>query len=258
MNVVIIEDEKLTAKLLADLLLKYDNDIQILAELPSVEESVAWLSTNTQHLDLIFMDIHLEDGDSFQIFQKMDLKTPIIFTTAFDEYMIKAFKVNSIAYLLKPVNLEDLTAAIEKFKSLKAVLSPDENAAQSLDKLLASLGKSSHSEFKDRFMVTVGTKIRTVKTSEIAFFFLEDRAVMLSTFEGVVLPVDYSLDKIMQIVDYRQFFRINRQFIVSLNAIQLVHTYSAGKLKLELKPKPREDVFVSGDRMTAFKEWLGK
>jgi len=260
MNVIIIEDEKLTAKRLHAQLKKYDSNINILVELASVAESVLWLTQNSQPLDLIFMDIHLEDGDSFQIFQKTNLQTPIIFTTAFDEYMIKAFKVNSIDYLLKPINYEDLSAAIDKFKSLKSVISGRDEAvsSQSLDKLLASLGKVNTPDYKDRFMITVGTKIRTVKTTEIAFFFLEDKAVFLMTFDNAVLPADYSLDRLMQMLDPKQFFRTNRQFIVSLDAIQIVHTYSAGKLKLDLKPKPREEVFVSGDRITEFKEWLGK
>ena len=267
MNVVVIEDEKLTAQRLIGLIKKYDKNIRILAELASVEDSIAWFQENQQNsaddsrVDLIFMDIHLEDGDSFQIITKTNLKTPIIFTTAYDEYMIRAFKVNSIDYLLKPINYEDLAAAIDKFKSFKSVMgaSEQDNAtAATLDQLLASLGKNNPESFRERFMITVGTKIRTIQTAEIAYFFLEERAVSLTTFEDRVLPVDYSLDKLMQMLDPKVFFRVNRQFIVSVNSIHLVHTYSAGKLKLDLKPKPRQDVFVSGDRISDFKEWLGK
>jgi two-component system LytT family response regulator len=266
MNVVIIEDEKLTAQRLKALIHKYSSGINILAELASVEESVQWFRENAAsdlQPDLIFMDIHLEDGDSFQIVRETNLKTPIIFTTAFDEYMIKAFKVNSIDYLLKPISFEELSSAIDKYKSLKATFTGPANtsdtADHTLDRLLESLGRAgSASAFKDRFMITIGTKIRTVKTADIAYFFLEQKAVYLTTFDNVTLPSDYSLDKIIQLVDPRNFFRINRQFITSLDAIQLVHTYSAGKLKLDLKPKPRQETFVSGDRISEFKEWLGK
>ena len=267
MNVVVIEDEKLTAQRLISLIKKYDKDIQILAELSSVEDSIAWFQEYQQNssvdsrVDLIFMDIHLEDGDSFQIIRALNLSTPIIFTTAYDEYMIKAFKVNSIDYLLKPINYEDLAAAVDKFKSFKSVMSaPEQNNATvaTLDQLLASLGKNRLESYRERFMITVGTKIRTIQTADIAYFFLEEKTVFLTTCDDMVLPVDYSLDRLMQMIDPKNFFRINRQFIVSVSSIHLVHTYSAGKLKLDLKPKPRQEVFVSGDRITEFKEWLGK
>ena len=267
MNVVVIEDENLTAQRLIALIKKYDSSIQIVAELSSVEDSVSWFQVNQHHtvgeskIDLIFMDIHLEDGDSFQIIKALNLTTPIIFTTAYDEYMIKAFKVNSIDYLLKPISYEDLAAAIDKFKSFKSVMGAFEQGnanAATLDQLLASLGKNYPESFRDRFMITIGTKIRTIQTLDIAYFFLEEKAVFLTTYDGKVLPVDYSLDKLMQMIDPKNFFRINRQFIVSVSSIHLVHTYSVGKLKLDLKPKPRQDVFVSGDRVSEFKEWLGK
>jgi DNA-binding LytR/AlgR family response regulator len=198
------------------------------------------------------MDIHLEDGDSFQIINRLDLKTPVIFTTAFDGYMIKAFKVNSIDYLLKPVNYEELSAVIDKYRSLR----PQSN--EYIKKLIDQLTQQSPGQFKDRFMVTVGTKIRSIRTESIAYFYLEEKTVLLVTTDGTVLPVDYSLDKLIQIVDPRQFFRVSRQFVVSLNSIRMVHTISSGKLKLDLVPPAKNDVAVSGDRVSDFKEWLGK
>ena len=202
------------------------------------------------------MDIHLEDGDSFQIVSKLNLKLPIIFTTAFDGYMIKAFKVNSIDYLLKPINYEELAAALDKFKSLRSVNNPSMQV--DIRALISYLSQQNNPQFKDRFMVTVGTKIRSIKTESIAYFYLEERTVLLVTNDGTILPIDYSLDKLMQTIDPKQFFRVSRQFIVSLNSIQMIHTMSAGRLKLDLLPKTKQEVAVSGDRVSDFKEWLGK
>ncbi|HZY80313.1 MAG TPA: LytTR family DNA-binding domain-containing protein [Cyclobacteriaceae bacterium] len=251
MNVVVIEDERLTAERLISLVKKYDDSVNVLATISSVAEAVNWLTKNSASVDLILMDIHLEDGDCFQIVSKLDLKTPIIFTTAFDDYMIKAFKVNSIDYLLKPISYEELAGALDKFKMLRA-------PQVDVKKLIGQLTQQNIPQFKDRFMITVGTKIRSIKTENIAYFYLEEKIVLLVTTDGTTLPIDYSLDKLMQLVDPKQFFRISRQFVVSLASIQMVHAVSAGKLKLELSPKMKNEVTVSGDRISDFKEWLGK
>ena len=260
MNVVIIEDENLTARRLESMLLKYDPAINVLAQISSVADAVAWFGEHPTGTDLVFMDIHLEDDLGFRIFEKTQLTTPVVFTTAYDEYMIQAFKVNSIDYLLKPINYDELVAAIEKFKSLKKQFGSanDSSGNPDLETLLNLIGKPKQTDYKDRFMITVGTKIRSVETTDIAYFYLEEKIVFLVTKDGLNLPVDYSLDKLTQLLSPRQFFRISRQFLVSLPAIQTIHTYSAGKLKLDLVPKSRLEIFVSGDRMTEFKEWLGK
>jgi len=261
MNVVVIEDERLTAQRLISLVKKYDASIHVLVEIPSVAEAISWFKTHpVPSVDLIFMDIHLEDGDSFQIVSELNLTTPIIFTTAFDGYMIKAFKVNSIDYLLKPVNYEELAGALDKFRSLRS----NDNELQwgprqaDIETLIKQLSQQNNPQFKDRFMITVGTKIRSIKTESIAYFYLEEKTVLLVTHDGTILPMDYSLDKLMQIIDPKQFFRISRQFMVSLNSIQMVHAISAGKLRLDLIPKTKQEVTVSGDRVSDFKAWLGK
>jgi DNA-binding LytR/AlgR family response regulator len=265
MNVVVIEDERLTAQRLISLVKRYDASFHVLAQISSVAEALSWFNMHpVSSIDLIFMDIHLEDGDSFQIINQLDLKTPIIFTTAFDEYMIRAFKVNSIDYLLKPVNYEELAAALHKFKSLRFNNELQYGSMQvDIKALMKQLTQQNNAPFKDRFMVTVGTKIRSIKTESIAYFHLEEKTVLLVTHEGTTLPIDYSLDKLMQVLDPKQFFRVSRQFIVSLSSIQMVHTISAGKLKLDLIPmavatKTKQEVTVSGDRVSDFKEWLGK
>lgn len=263
MNVVILEDERLTAQRLAGMLQRYDASVVVLATLASVEEAIEWFAAATTAPDLVFMDIHLEDGISFRVIEQLKLTVPIIFTTAYDDYMIRAFKVNSIDYLLKPINYDELVAAIEKFKTLRQQFAQQAAPSTSptppdLSALLTLLGNPQKATYKDRFMVTVGTRIRTVKTSEIAYFYLEDKMTFLVTKEGLNLPVDYSLDKLAQMLDPQEFFRTSRQFIVSLAAVGTVHVYSPGKLKLELEPKPRQEVFVSGDRIADFKDWLGK
>ena len=261
MNVVIIEDENLTAKRLEGMLTKYDPTINVLARIPSVADAVAWFGqVERPMVDLVFMDIHLEDDLGFRIFEQANLTTPVIFTTAYDEYMIQAFKVNSIDYLLKPINYVELVAAVDKFKALKKQFGASSASppAPDLETLLNLIGKPKSTDYKERFMITVGTKIRSIETTEVAYFYLEEKIVFLVTKDGLNLPVDYSLDKLTQLLNPRLFFRISRQFLVSLPAIQTIHAFSAGKLKLDLNPKSRQEVFVSGDRMTEFKEWLGK
>lgn len=257
MNVVVIEDEHLMAERLISLVKKYDASIRVLTQISSVAEAMAWFKTNpVTSVDLIFMDIHVEDGDCFQIVSQLNITTPIIFTTAFDDYMSKAFKVNSIDYLLKPVNYGELAVALDKFKSLQ--FNNKVGSAQTDIHTLIKYLSQQNLRFKDRFMVTVGTKIRSIKTESIAYFYLAEKTVLLVTNEDTTLPIDYSLDKLMQISDPKLFFRVNRQFIVSLNSIQIVHSISAGKLSLDLIPKTKQEVVVSGDRVADFKEWLGK
>jgi DNA-binding LytR/AlgR family response regulator len=250
MKLLLIEDEDLTAARLAGQLRKYDATLEILGPLPSVAEAVQWLRTHPAP-DLIFLDIHLEDGLGFHIFEQVRVSSPIIFTTAYDEYMVQAFKVNSIDYLLKPIHYDDLVAALGKYQQLQHFSPAD------LPALLRHLGPATAPTYKDRFMVTVGTKLRSIETADIAYFCFEDGATFLVNQVGQRLAVDYSLDKLGPLLHPRQFFRVNRQYLVSLGAIDVIHT-SAGRLELELLPKARQPVLVSGDRAADFKEWLGK
>ncbi len=251
MKTIIIEDENLTAKRLGGLLQKYDPNMQVLAILPSVEEVVDWLDLHPEP-DLVFMDIHLEDDLAFRIFERTGLRAPVIFTTAYDEYMIQAFKVNSIDYLLKPINYDELVQALEKFKSLSKQFTQ-----HNLNALLQIIGQKEP-QYKSRFMITVGTKIRSIETKEIAYFYSEEKMTFMVTKEGQHLPIDFSLDKLNTLLDPKAFYRISRQVLVSFSSIQTVHAFSKGKLKLDLAPKAKIDAFVSSDRMTDFKNWLGR
>lgn len=258
MNVLIIEDEKRTAQRLEKLLAEYDPDIRVLAQLPGVAKAVAWLADPENAVpELVFLDIHLEDGSGFQLIEQARLTLPIIFTTAFDEYTLQAFKTNSIDYLLKPIDADELGAAIDKFKKLRAAPAPDLTPLLQLLGQTSGLGLSANT-YKERFMVTIGTKIRSIETSEIAYFFFADKSTWITTREGLSVSMEYSLDKLTELLDPKRFFRVNRGFLVALDSIQTIHAYSGGKLKLDLRPASRLEVFVSGDRITPFKEWLGK
>ena len=262
MNVLIVEDEKRTAQRLANLLLAYDPAIQILAQLPGVAKAVAWFA-DPAHIrpDLLFLDIHLEDGSGFQLIEQAGLTLPIIFTTAFDEYTLQAFKTNSVDYLLKPIDPDELGAAIDKFKTTQIARQPAPDLIALRD-LLGQLGPvtgvPAALAYKERFMITIGTKIRSIDTAGVAYFFFQDKSTWLTTQEGQNLSIEHSLDKLTTLLDPARFFRVNRAFLVSLDSIQTIHAFSGGKLKLDLQPKPRLEVFVSGDRITPFKEWLGK
>lgn len=256
MNVLIIEDETLSATRLENLVLKYDPAINILARIPSVKESILWFEDNNNVIpDLVFLDIMLEDGLGFKIIEQLNLKIPVIFTTAYNEYALKAFKANSVDYLLKPVNPTELNSALVKFKDIhfKNKTFPD------LSELKSWLQSSSqHEQYKDRFMASAGTRLFSVKTTDIAYFTIEQKATYLRTFDGKHLTMDYSLDKLIQLLDPSQFFRINRSLIISLGSISSINSLSAGRLKLELSPAAQQEIYVSTDRISDFKHWLGK
>lgn len=253
MNVLIFEDELLTAQRLEKLLINYDKDIKVINKISSVSNGIKWLrDTSNEKPDLIFMDIHLEDDVAFKIIDQTQILTPIIFTTAYDEYMLQAFKANSVDYLLKPIDEDDLANAIRKFKEVHQF----SNKLPKLDRLLGLISNSQ--SFKDRFMVTLGTRIKSIEVKDIAYFHFEEKTSLLVTHDNQNMVLDYSLDKLLTLLDPKLFFRINRSAIISLRCIQNIHTISSGKLKLDLFPKSRKEFFVSGDRITSFKEWLGK
>lgn len=251
MNVIIVEDEERTARQLVRMLLHYDPTIQILTILPSVKEAVTWFQQNSMP-DIAFMDIHLEDGQAFGIFEQVSLTVPIIFTTAFDEYMLKAFKVNSVDYLLKPIDYDELVAALEKFKSLKA------NTGFNMNALLQLVQQPKEPSYKDRFMVTVGTKIYSIEVEDIAYFYSEEKATFLLTKAGQLLPLEFSLDGLENQLNPANFFRINRQYLVARKALKSIQIYSSTKIKLDLVPVPRKDIFVSVHKVPDFKNWLGR
>lgn len=249
MNVLIIEDEALAAEKLEQMVFDLNPAIKVLAKLGSINESVKWLMNNTA--DLIFLDIQLSDGISFSIFEQVIINTPIIFTTAYDQYAIKAFQLNSISYLLKPIRKTDLAESLKKYQSLKSAFSID------FEMLLANI-QGRNPEHKKRFLIQIGEKIRKIELSEVAYFFVLEKAVYLKTFQGNAYPVDYTLDKLESLISPEKFFRINRKYIVSIDSISNMLVYSRSRVKLELTPKADDelDTIVSIDRSSDFKKWL--
>ncbi|MBC6366818.1 LytTR family DNA-binding domain-containing protein [Algoriphagus sp. AK58] len=254
MKVVIIEDERLAVDRVKGFLEKYDAQIEVLADLPSVKKAVEWFSSHP-FPDLILLDIHLEDGQSFGIFEQISIDCPVIFITAFDEYLIKAFKLNSVDYLLKPVNFQELSQAIEKFKKYHA---PKKSfTLADIQQILNPLIEQKPS-FKERFLVSSGSKIQTVPVDEVAYYYSEDKITFLVNRQGQRFPLDLSLDKLQEVLDPSKFFRINRKFIASLESISQIHKYSPTRLKLGLLPDPKQEVFVSIERYSQFKDWLDR
>lgn len=251
MNVLIVEDEKLAADRLELLLRACDKSINILAKIESVYDTVKWLNSNPEP-DVIFLDVQLEDDLSFAIFEKIDIKTPIIFTTAFDEYAIKAFKLNSIDYLLKPVNKEELQTALDKYRNwMKDFKTFD------VKSLLDTINKSS-SEYKSRFIITAGSRIKTIGIEAVAYFYSEEGITFLVTKEKAEYPIDLSLEKLAEQINPEEYFRVNRQFVIHIHAIKNIHVYPKSRLRIELTPAHDAEVFVSLDKVTAFKEWLDR
>ncbi len=249
MKILIIEDEKIAADRLEKMLKEIDPALDVRAKLDSVEESVRWLSRHS--VELIFLDIQLSDGIGFEIFEQIDLKTPVIFTTAYDEYALKAFELNSVAYLLKPVRREELAASIAKYRSLRSLFLPDMAA------LMACI-KGDETRYKQRFVIQIGNKIKRIELAETAYFYALEKNVFLKTVRNKSYPVEYSLDALEKILDPRQFFRINRKMLISMHSIVNITAYSHARLKLELSPQPdaAADIFVSIARAADFKKWL--
>jgi DNA-binding LytR/AlgR family response regulator len=254
MKVVIVEDEAFAALRLKKMIHDFNPEIQILAELESVAESVKWFKSNPEP-DLIFLDIHLEDDLSFAIFDQVNISSAVIFTTAFDEYAIKAFKLKSIDYLLKPIVHEELAAALKKYEQYSG-LHQNSVDLQSLYNLLTG----SEKKYRERFSISVGTKIKMVEVTDIAYCFVLDKGVYLRTRQGHTFNIDFTLDKLEEMLNPATFFRINRKYLVNISSIANMVTWSRSRVKLELNPKADEefDTVVSVDRSAAFKNWLNR
>ena len=250
MDVVIIEDEKLAADNLEMMIRQIEPAANIVAKLESVGQSVKWFSNNKA--DLLFVDIMLADGNSFQLFENIKINIPVIFTTAYDQFAIRAFKLNSIGYLLKPINYDDLEETIKKFNNLHSQQSLIPNWDQLLDSLKNPI------DYQNRFLIHAGEKIRSVKTSEIAYFQSKEGATFIGTFDNKYYNINQSLEQLENILDPAVFFRINRQFIVNIESIKNMTLASKSRIKIDVLPKPDEETIVSVKNIASFKEWLNK
>jgi len=250
MKALIIEDEEAAYKSLAKMIKEIDCDINIVGWVRSVKKAINWFELNEMP-DLIFLDIQLTDGISFEIFDKLEISAPVIFTTAYSKFAIKAFETNGVDYLLKPFNKERLSQSIKKY--IKYHTKPNPVAINTIIDLLQT--NKEEDVYKSRFLVKIGDKLKTVLTSEIAFFYRDD-LVTIVTKENKRYLIDYSLDELVEMLNPEYFFRINRQFIVHINSIAQVHKYFKGKLKLKLSLNIDNELIISQEKASKFKKWL--
>lgn len=253
MKALIIEDEPHAQEELKRLIKKADPSIKILAALGTVEDSIAWFEANDEP-DIIFMDIQLSDGLSFDIFETIEIHSPIIFTTAYDEYAIRAFEQNSIDYLLKPIEPQDLNKALKKLEKVQKKMSKKSPAIT--EELISHLtGKKS---YKSRFLIKKGESIRYISINDIAFFYSSSEITFILTKDKLKYAVDYTLDELMEMVDPSLFFRVSRKYIASISSVEEVRKHFNSRMKLLLKPPPPDEILVSRARVPEFLKWLEK
>lgn len=253
MQILIVEDELLLAKGLQKMLLMIEPSVQICGITQSVEETVQWLKKNSAP-DLVLMDIELADGQSFDIFKKVKLDTPVIFTTAYDEFAIKAFKVNSIDYLLKPIKENELRNAIDKFKRSGRI-----QQSISINGLLQKLEQiSKPAGYRNRFLIKQGQKMMSIDVSDVAYIFSENKCTFIRTSQNQKYIVDIPLDILESELSPQQFFRANRQYILTGKSVVSIHSWFNQKLKVEVRPETNEPVIISRDKANRFRAWMGE
>jgi two-component system, LytTR family, response regulator LytT len=249
MRVAIIEDEHLLADELEDMLHELNPSVEVVAKLGSVASSIEWLGRHT--CDLIFLDVHLSDGLSFAIFDKVSVSIPIIFTTAFDSYSLKAFELNSISYLLKPIELDKLEGALSKYRSLQPPI-------EQLMEFLRSGEASGRGSYKRRFILSMGAVQRPVEAEEVAFFMADNKHLFAFTRDGRKYFYDSTLARLVEELDPKQFFRINRKYYVNISSVRELLPYSKSRIKVKLAPETEDDVIISYARANDFKRWLSE
>ncbi|GGF11862.1 LytR/AlgR family response regulator transcription factor [Flavobacterium limi] len=255
MTTLIIEDEKPAARLLQRKLEKLEIVVETM--LHSVEESIDWFGNN-EHPDLIFLDIQLSDGLSFEIFEKIDIKSAIIFTTAYDEYALKAFKLNSIDYLLKPIDEDDLEIAVQKYRTrIPQQHSGNQNFQLDFEQIRRMLSNPFEKTYKKRFTVKIGQHLKIITTDEIECFFSENKGTYIHTFDNRNYLIDSTLEILEQELDMKDFFRVSRKYIVPLLAVKEIQVYTNSRLKVILPSYKEDEVIVSREKVQDFKCWLG-
>jgi DNA-binding LytR/AlgR family response regulator len=253
MKVIVIEDEPQAAERIISLLKELEPGWQVVHTFDSVKRSIVYFNASPA-CDLIFMDIQLADGLSFEIFERAKVNAPVIFTTAYNEYALKAFKVNSIDYLLKPVDKEELRAALKKYRNLTQSDSAPDKMMESIAAAMNMLTK----KYKERFIVKVGEHLKSIEVSEILFFLSQEKTTFAQTRDGRKHILDFTLDQLEDIADPDKFFRINRKYLVSVSAIQDMINHTNSRLKLILKSSDDNDVIVARERVQEFKEWMDR
>lgn len=258
MRILIVEDEELAVKKITKTLGEVDNAAVVVGVTDSIVGATNWLQANPAP-DLILMDIELSDGQSFEIFNRVPVKSAVVFTTSYDEYALKAFKVNSIDYLLKPVQKEDLEAALNKYRQMKDMYASSSDTALSMDALVKELQqKLQPKEYRKRFLVKHGQKLVSIETDEIAYFFSDGRLNFFKTDDNRKFVVDYTMDEMEDMLEPQKYFRISRSFYVSVRSISQIHDYFGNRLLLNLKPSVDKEAIVSREKVADFKKWMGK
>jgi len=259
MKVLIVEDEELAVKKLMKTLAAVDADAEVVGVADSIMTTVKWINENPLP-DLILMDIELSDGQSFEIFNRVAIKCPVIFTTSYDEYALKAFKVNSVDYLLKPIQKEDLDSALQKMRQLKSMYNQsDSKGDMNIESLVKELQeKLQLKEYRKRFLVRHAQKLVSVDTDEIAYFFSDGRLNFFKTHDNKKFVVDYTMDELEEMLDPQKYFRISRSFYISVNCVEQIHDYFGNRLLLHLRPAVDKESIVSREKVTDFKKWMGK
>jgi two-component system, LytTR family, response regulator LytT len=253
MNILILEDEKAAAQRMRQLVAEVMPNANILAVIETVKEAVKWLRDSSHTADMILSDIQLADGLSFEVLEQVQVKIPVIFTTAYDAYTLRAFKLNSIDYLLKPVDKEELQAAFDKYKSLQQPA----NTAIDFSQLLQQLQQGSPA-YKSRFLVKQGDRLSHIPATDAAYMRADDKVILLHTTQKQKYIIDETLDELEKVLDPQTFFRINRSYIAHIQSIGRIHTHFNGRLKIELHHCDDTDIFVSRQRVSDFKQWLNR
>ena len=247
MNIVIIEDEHLAYQRMAKLVKEIIPSVQILAHHDNVESAAKWF-TNNPAPNLVLMDVQLSDGTAFDLLKLVTIDCPVIFTTAYDQYALDAFKTTSIDYLLKPIKKADLEAALEKLKTIKHIFQAGE---------IAKLVAPAHAEYKKRFVIRFGEHIKSLSVDDILYCYSENKSTYARTADGRVFPLDHNLDMLEEMLNPEEFFRVNRQYIITIKAIAEMKTYSKARVIIKLNHEPKEQPVVSSERAADFKKWLG-
>ncbi|MCD6182635.1 MAG: response regulator transcription factor [Candidatus Cloacimonetes bacterium] len=252
MKIVIVEDEFYAAERLQKMLNNFEESLQCIALLESVQQAVAWFQENSDY-DLVFMDIQLADGISLEIFSQVDIVAPIIFTTAYDDYALKAFEVNSVDYLLKPISAEKLARSLRKLKELSGF---SRRSQQDQIERLAGFLQKIPVQYKSRFLVKTGAVLLPIAIENVAYFTIRNQLTNLVTKGGKRYVLEFTLDEIEEAIDPRLFYRINRQMLLSFGAVIKIHPYFSNRLLLDVQPPVDDDIIVSKRKVPAFKEWL--
>lgn len=247
MKIVVVEDEKPAYNRLSKMIKEVIPGVEEMAHLESVHQAIDWFAKNPMP-EVVFLDIHLADGSGFDLLKMSNINCPVIFTTAYDQYALEAFKTTGIEYLLKPVKKEELEHAVQKLESIKSFLA---------EKEVPAINLSAPREHKRRFIIRFGEHIKTLQVEEVAYFYSENKATFARTFENRNYPMDYNLDALETVLNPHDFFRINRQYLINLKAIDDMKTYSKARVIVTLKPAVKELPVVSSERSAEFKQWLG-